>query len=320
MTLSRRRFLTISTASCLAATGGGPATDTSPQPDAVVGAATGPTLGGARSGVQRWFGRALGADVAIALHGPDDITIPVLHRARRLLNDVESQFSLYDPNSALVRLNTTGYLDSPDPMFLDLMAAADDIHRHSGGMFDPSVQPLWRALADGGDIDRARAAIGWSRIRFGSDGVQLAKGQALTFNGIAQGFATDLVTACLQDAGLGQALVNIGEYRGLGGPWRLGLEDPVHGIMGQRVLRTGAIATSGPMALPLAGQGHILHETLRPHWSSVSVEADTATMADGFSTAMTLAHADQIRAMIAQHGIARVTLVDPAGDLISLTS
>jgi thiamine biosynthesis lipoprotein len=50
-------------------------------------------------------------------------------------------------------------------------------------------------------------------------------GQALTFNGIAQGFATDLVVGELQAAGAEKVLANIGEYAGFGGIRRVMLID-----------------------------------------------------------------------------------------------
>src|SRR6056297_2116037 len=115
----------------------------------------------------------------------------------------------------------------------------------------------------------ARAAIGWARVRRDGDSIRLAPGQALTLNGMAQGFATDRVRALLRDAGLDRCLVNIGEFAALGGPWRLGLADPVHGHLGQVTLDGTAVATSSPAADQVGGQAHILHATARPRWSTV---------------------------------------------------
>lgn len=290
MTLSRRRFLSIS-AACLLA---GPAR------------------------AERWQGRAFGAEVDITIRGPRDIAGPAVRAARDLLRRIEAQFNLFDPGSQLSRLNAAGRLDTPDPMFRTLMRAADRVHRATGGLFDPTVQPLWRALADGGDLVAARRLIGWSRVTHGTQAVVLGTGQALTFNGIAQGFATDRVADLLAAAGFGDTLVNIGEFRGSGGPWTLGLSDPQFGHLGTRTLTQGAIATSSPHSVPLQGRGHILHTSAAPQWSTVSVEAADATTADGFSTALALAPLDMIRALPGRHGIRRITLVNTTGDLITL--
>ena len=226
-----------------------------------------------------------------------------------------AQFDLFDPASTVSRLNRTGHLDAPDVMFRRLMQACTQVHAATGGLFDPTVQPLWRALAEGQPPEAARALIDWSRVRHSAASVTLGEGQALTFNGIAQGFATDLVAEALRDAGLERTLVNIGEFRGTGGPWRLGISDPEIGMIGTRTLTSSAIATSSPKAVPLGGQGHILHGHAKPRWSTVSVEAATATMADGFSTALTMARLEDIRAAVGTFGIRRITLVSDQGDV-----
>lgn len=289
MKLNRRRFLSIS-AACMLATP-------------------------ARAQIHRWQGRALGAEVDITLHAPAEIAEPALDRARGSLDAVMAQFDLFDPASTVSRLNRTGHLDAPDVMFRRLMQACTQVHAATGGLFDPTVQPLWRALAEGQSPEAARALIDWSRVRHSAASVTLGEGQALTFNGIAQGFATDLVAEALRDAGLERTLVNIGEFRGTGGPWRLGISDPKIGMIGTRTLTSSAIATSSPKAVPLGGQGHILHGHAKPRWSTVSVEAATATMADGFSTALTMARLEDIRAAVGTFGIRRITLVSDQGDV-----
>jgi thiamine biosynthesis lipoprotein len=150
--------------------------------------------------------------------------------------------------------------------------------------------------------------------------VTLAPGQALTLNGIAQGFATDLVADGLRAAGFTHALVDVGEYRALGGPFRIGVEDPAAGLLASRAVTDGAVATSSPGALTIGGMPHILDPltggAARPRWSTVSVEAETAALADGLSTAMCLMDRAAIAALKrAAPGVRRVTLVDVDGNL-----
>ncbi|WP_323766547.1 FAD:protein FMN transferase [Marinovum sp.] len=263
-----------------------------------------------------WRGRAFGAEIAIVLQGSRAQTGPALQAAQRVIAEVEAMFSLYQP-SDLVRLNRAGWL-VPAPRFLALMQAADRAHRLTGGLFDPTVQPLWSALSRGEDPAAAAALIGWDRLRFSAEDIRLAPGQALTFNGIAQGFATDLVAEALAAQGVDRTLINIGEFRAGGGPYRLGLADPLHGALGAISLSDGAVATSSPLATPLGETGHILHPRARPLWSSVTVEAETAVLADALSTALVLAPLEQVREVRRAVGVRRVLLVDPAGDLTSL--
>lgn len=266
----------------------------------------------------RWQGTALGADAEVTLTGDARAAEAVLRRLPAVLQGIEAEFSLFRPDSALVQLNNTGRLVAPSPRFLELCALCDRVHRATGGVFDPTVQPLWRALAQGGDLATARAALGWGRVGISRAGVTLDAGQALTFNGIAQGFATDAVRALLADAGFTQALIGIGEYAALGGPWRIGVEDPAAGLLATRSLTGGAMATSSPGAMTLAGgQAHILHPQGRaPVWSSVTVLADSAALADGLSTAWVFAGVDEIttarRRLV---GVGEVVLVDANGNL-----
>ncbi|MEJ6402695.1 FAD:protein FMN transferase [Yoonia sp. 2307UL14-13] len=291
MNITRRRFIAIS--ACMAA---------SP----------------AAARTHRWQGRALGAEVGLTIHGPDDVTQRALADARAMLREIESTFSLYDPASALSQLNANGRLDRPSSWFRQLMVFADQGYRQTDGLFDPSVQPLWQALAQGQDPRVARDAVDWDRVQYDAEAITLDANQALTFNGIGQGFATDLIADRFAALGLSDALINIGEYRGLGGPWRLGLSDPTHGTLGTRTLEGKAIATSSPSALSLGDHAHILHPTAAPRWSSVSVEAETATQADCLSTGLCLAPLDLIAAVGDLPEIGRITLVDFDGNLRSL--
>ncbi|MBS0122833.1 FAD:protein FMN transferase [Thetidibacter halocola] len=265
-----------------------------------------------------WQGRALGAEVSVTLSGPREATETALAAIPARLEQVERLFSLYRADSALVRLNHRGRLTTPHPLFAALMDLADHAHRLSGGLFDPTVQPLWQALARGEDIDAAQRAIGWARVTSGG-GITLGPGQALTLNGIAQGFATDLVTKDLRRQGFVRALVDIGEQVALGGPYRLGLVDPEYGLVGQRTLTAGAIATSSPGALRLGEATHILSPDGRPPlWSTISIEAPTATLADALSTAAVFMDEPALRALKSRAALHRITAVASNGDLLTL--
>ncbi len=288
--LSRRRFLMVSAAALVGQASASPVT---------------------------WQGHALGAEVSLSIHAPRPEAEGAMAASRTCLAEVEALFSLYDPTSELSRLNRTGILSTPPARFRDLAGICTDMHRATGGVFDPTIQPLWQALARGESVDPRAMTIGWQHVRIGS-GIRLASGQAVTLNGIAQGYATDLVRARLRDLGLTRVLVNIGEYAALGGPFDLGIADPGQGIFATRRLRDSAIATSSPDAMRLAESSHILHPRLArgPLWSTVSVEARDAAMADALSTAFTLMTEGEIRACLRYLPSAiRVTLLAQDGRL-----
>ncbi|KMK66985.1 FAD:protein FMN transferase [Puniceibacterium sp. IMCC21224] len=263
---------------------------------------------------QAWRGRALGADFSVRIDGPRALVGQALSELPGLLAAVERTFSLFDPASELSRLNAIGHASRVSPMLRDVVAISDRVHDLTGGVFDPTVQPLWRALASGGDAVAARRAIGWGRVRHG-DGITLDSGQALTFNGVAQGYATDLFAQRLTTLGATRALIDLGEQVALGGAFRLGLADPDQGIVGWRSLTDAAVATSSPAAMALGqGQTHILSpDGSDPVWSTVSVEAPTATLADALSTAAVFMDRATLRRLRVVAGLGRIMTVDRAG-------
>ena len=260
-----------------------------------------------------WQGTAFGADVALALSGPGaDAT---LLKLPAFLAQIESVFSLYRP-SELITLNTKGHA-KPSPWLAQALRLCDRLHHLTPGSFDPTVQPLWQALANGENPVAKQSLIGWHHVQIGPE-IRLSQGQALTLNGMAQGFAADLVRDWLAAQGFRHALVQMGEYAALGGPFTLGISDPAAGLLGQRQLAPGrALAASSPRATLVGGRPHILHpQGLSPLWSTVAVEADSAALADGLSTALVFLDVAQITALRARvPQLGPVTLIDDQGDL-----
>ncbi|WP_319824440.1 FAD:protein FMN transferase [Thalassovita sp.] len=250
----------------------------------------------------RWQGRALGAEAHLTFHAPEKLALAALRAVRQEIATAEALFSLFTPVSALSLLNAQGALHQPAPDFTALMTLAGTAHHLTGGAFDPTIQPLWQALTRGTDIAAAAALIGWDHVHVSADRITLGKGQQLSLNGIAQGYITDMVARRLRALGLHKVLVNIGEFAAIGGPWRLGISDPEFGLVGTRILSDRAIATSSARATTLRGRSHILDPGPGgngPLWSTASVEADSATLADALSTAFILLPLPRIQHIVA---------------------
>lgn len=279
---TRRRALTILAASGAALVSGG----AMPRPD------------------EEWRGSAMGAQVRLLFAGGGDRSVAravldVLDEVDRL----EAVFSLQRGDSEVSRLNASGRLADPGADLVATIGLSREIGRRTAGKFDPSVQPLWRLLADrhaGGhdrgeppaeDLAHARALVGLSRVCLDGDGLRLAPGMALTFNGIAQGEVTDRVAALLRARGFRHVLVDMGETAALDGraplvDWRI--EVPAAGRT--VALRDGAIATSAAHAGRFGGGWHHLFDPASgrsaAHWAEVSVHHPRAAVADALSTAL----------------------------------
>jgi len=273
---------------------------------------------------------ALGAEAQITLYGRPQQAEAALLACRKEIKAIENAFSLYDPNSMLSRLNRDGVV-SMDARFSSLLSHALHMANITNGSFDPTIQPLWQALSKNDDtrgdaIEQARQLIGWRNLKMTQGKARFARpGMAASFNGIAQGFAADRVTAILKEHGFKNILVNLGEFSAHGTkqdtPWLLGIRDPVSGRIAAEVTPDNiAIATSEPRGTLIAGQPHIFDPLQRAgeRWASVTVEATEAWHADALSTAIAASPIDDATKLLAAGNATRAWLIDASGNLQSI--
>ncbi len=276
--LTRRRFLAISAAAVAAS----PAS-------ARAGAAQ----------VRRWRGVALGASVSMILTGLSRAGADEVFRAVEAeLARQERIFSLFLADSEISRLNRGGRLERPSADLREVLGLSGRLYAATGGAFDPTIQPLWRAVAEGRDARAAAGAVGWPHVALDGDAVHLTRpGMALTLNGIAQGHVTDRIAALLRARGLTDLLIDMGEIAALGArpdgaPWQVGVAGTDGQVLRQIALRDRAVATSAVRGTLIgSSRPHILdpRNPDRPAANGlVSVSADRAAVADGLSTALCL--------------------------------
>ncbi len=246
-----------------------------------------------------------------AAHEQPDRVEAALDACVAEIRRVERLMSLFDPDSALCRLNRSGRLRQPDPQLLAVLRLARHVSQHSGGAFDITVQPYWqawsRARADGGlpsprVLEQARRLVGWHAVQAAEAEVRLPlSGMALSLNGIAQGWAADRVRATLGAFGVRHAMIDCGETAVLGlaptgRPWRFGVEPAAAAAESAArqplaVLEVGgrAIATSSDVHTAFSADRrhhHIMdpHTGYSPtHWSSVTVIASRCALADALT-------------------------------------
>lgn len=279
MILNRRRFLTISAvAACL------------------------PAGLSAHPGTGHWVGQSLGARASIRLDHPDATAITA--RCLAEIDRLENILSLYRADSALSRLNRSGRLDAPPFELLECLSLAGRVHHASGGLFDPTLQPLWALWAEAAVRNRrptsaerrvALAHGGWNDVNLSPDAITLRPGMALTLNGIGQGYVADRVAVLLEAEGLTDILIDTGEMRALGtdpghSPWPVRTPDG-----GSVPLSARALATSAPRGTCFDAAGHDGHildrrtgSPVMSPWAFVSISAPGAALADALSTAACL--------------------------------
>lgn len=304
--ITRRRFIQITAAAGLAA-------------------AFAPVAARAGGGLYRWRGIALGADASMQVYLPEPGRAQAL--VRRCLHEItrlERIFSLFDPRSALSRLNRDGCLDAPPPELAEVLRCAHHVSDISSGAFDVTVQPLWRLYASHfaqkgaaqegpprTEVEAARAQVDYRRLHIAPERIGMAPGMQVTLGGVAQGYITDRVTALLREEGITHTLVEMGESYGLGGhpdgrPWQVGIRDPENAaaLAAWVPLANRALATSGGYGTRFNASG-TLHHLLDPetggsanHYASVSVLAPEAVIADALSTALSVLTPEKAPALL----------------------
>ena len=268
------------------------------------------------------------------------------------IRHVERQMSLFDPNSAVCQLNREGVLLHPHADLVKVLQLAQQVSKRSNGAFDVTVQPLWLAwrgaqlagrLPTSAELVAARVKCGWRSVAVSPESIRLLKpGMALTLNGIAQGYASDLARAALQAHGIEHALIDTGEWTALGRspdatPWTLGVASPradkagpakradpakpsyaPHALIAKLALDGRAIATSSDAHCSFSDD-HRHHHIFDPRTgysprelASVTVAAPTGALADALTKVMFMAgpvHAFEV----ARQWRVDVLVVDKAG-------
>lgn len=258
-----------------------------------------------------------------------------LDAAVALLQRLHGQMNLFDPDSALSRLNREGRLARPPAELLGLLRRARAISARSAGSFDVTVQPLWLLydrcrqqgrLPTSAEREAARQKVGWQGPQLATDEIRLARpGMGVTLNGIAQGHAADLTARLLRQHGVAHALVDAGEWaaeghNAKGQPWTLAVADPrqADAWVDRLGLQGACLATSAdnPSCFtPDFRHHHILDPRSGdspPALAEVSVLAREGALADALTKVVFMAGPQGAAKVARNWGVAVMTL-DKAG-------
>jgi FAD:protein FMN transferase len=295
----------------------------------------------AKSSVLHWRERAMvGLGTTLSLragHASAERADAGLDAAVNAIRHVERHMSLFNPSSSLCQLNREGVLNQPDPDLVNILTLAKYVSARSQGSFDVTVQPLWVAWQNARQLNRiptsdelklARRKTGWKDLEISSQKIRfLRPGMALTLNGIAQGYASDLARDALRSQGIAHALIDTGEWSTLGSspdskPWTLGLASPRQAdeMVAQLASDGRAIATSSDAHCSFSADLRH-HHIFDPRTgysprelASVTVLAPTCAMADALTKVMFMSNSSGALALAKQWKV-DVLVVDKAGRL-----
>ena len=274
-----------------------------------------------------------------AAHHDGSTVERALDAAVQAIRHVEAQMSLFEPSSAVSRLNRDGALREPDAHLLRVLQLARQVAERSAGAFDITVQPLWLAweaarrlgrMPTRHELSAARALVGWRGVEADTARVHLRRpGMAITLNGIAQGYAADLARDRLAALGIEHALLDTGEWAPLGRgpgdlPWTLAVADPRGGASGASPA-VAALQAQGRSVATSSDAHSSFTADLRHHHifdprsgespaslASVTVVAPSCALADALTKVMFMGDIAQALALARQWGV-DVLAIDKAG-------
>jgi len=261
--------------------------------------------------------RAMATEFAIILPGESSRGTEAAIDALDLLEKIESQLSIYHPESEISRLNRAAAL-APVNVSHEVYALIERAIRISeltDGAFDITAGPLvecWGFTKRRGQkptddqIDEAMQRVGWRHIELNPTQKTVflrLPGMQINLGGIGKGFAIDQMAETLKRNAIEHFLIHGGKSTILASspsgdtesePWRIAIEHPLR--PGRRLTEIemvdGAIATSGSgkQFFHYKGKriGHVVDpRTGRPAGDTLSITIETrnATDADAYSTA-----------------------------------
>lgn len=248
-------------------------------------------------------------------------------RIERRLEEINESMSTFMADSEISRFNAME--DAEETLavsddFFSVLQTARRLYELTGGAWDGTVMPLvdlWGFGPDGfsgvvpdrGEVEGRLGAVGFPGIVFGQ-GRTISKvrpGLRLDLASIAKGYGVDVLAQLLRDLGYRNFLVEVGGevraegVRKDGKNWRVGInrpradaafDDVYHAV----ALEGNALATSGDYRNFFEMSGRRYSHVIDPRTGypvangvvSVSVIADTCTLADGLATAMMVMGAD----------------------------
>ena len=258
-----------------------------------------------RSGELRQARPLLGTIVELVVDGlGEKAARTAMADAFATVAEVQRRMSCHDPASTLSRINREAARGAVavDEWTFAVLAAAAEMHRVSGGVFDVTVAPRLEALgflpvtgrlASGANFQHVELNT-HRTIRFHRPNMRIDLG------GIAKGFAVDQAVGALQRSGVPCGLVNAGgDLRAFGGePFSVAIrhhENP-RATLTTVALQNAALATSAHYFADRLVPGSTAGPIIDPRTGaqaqrirSASVRADSAMLADALTKVVILA-------------------------------
>jgi len=246
------------------------------------------------------------------------------------LMKVDGEFSMFNPQSTVARLNSGDSTVERSPMFNEIYQLAQTVSKETDGAFDITVAPLVNAWGFGfkhESLPTPEQVDSLMQIR-----------NQMDFSAIAKGYGCDVVARLLESHGIRNYMIEIGGevvLKGMnakGENWRIGISKPVDDSLNvdneiQAVLSITdcAMATSGNYRNFYYQGGRKYAHTIDPRTGypvrhsllSATVLADNCATADAYATSFMVLGLEGAKAVLQRHPelMAYLIYTDKQGNL-----
>lgn len=249
------------------------------------------------------------------------------------LNSINDEFSMFDKNSTVSRINTNNPSVNISDRFLSVYHLAQEISRETDGAFDITVAPLVNAWGFGfksqrlpgkKQVDSLLQFVGMDKFRITPDRSYEKSDPRvmLDFSAIAKGYGVDVVAQFLKTKGIKNFMVEIGGEVVASGisekktPWRIGITKPADAPNNtntqlQAILNVTdmALATSGNYRNFYYKGGRKYAHTIDPRTGypvqhsilSATVLADQCAKADAYATSFMVLGFEKTKKVLKKH-------------------
>lgn len=277
-------------------------------------------------------------------------------KIERTLKEVNQSMSVHIPGSEISRFNAIQSADQPLEVsegFWYVMKVSEQIYHRTGGAWDGTVFPLirlWKFNAGAKEyrvplpeeIEGLLPGVGFRHIGLQDSRVLFKQivPLSLDLSSIAKGYGVDRVAALLRAEGFQDFLVEIGGEvyaagrKKDGQRWRVGINvpqinAPLDAVYHAVFLENQALATSGNYRNFFEVDGKRYSHVFDPRTGypvsnnvvSVSIVADTCTLADGLATGVMVMGSEKGLELIHQwDGVEGLIVTQSAGSLTDYPS
>lgn len=253
-----------------------------------------------------------------------------IEKTKSMIDGLDNMISWREKDSDIAKLNSGEPLRSQ--YLTDAIKLCSEISSLSGGVFDitvGTVSRLWnigeenQRIPSESEIKAGLENVGYGKIKFGKDEVELSKGVKVDLGAVGKGMACDMLKNYFDSGNMQGAVVSVGgsilawgDYNKAGDKWRIAISHPRNEgeYLGIISLDEGFVSTSGDYERYFEEDGkryhHILDATTgypaETDIISVTVVCDSGIVSDALSTACFVLGEENSREILSEYNASAV--------------